>query len=136
METKLTVYFDGQFWIGVFERNSSDGYSAAKTIFGNEPSDAEVVQFIRNRFSTLSFSAPSVEQTNEVKRINPKRLQRLIRAELSHTGTSTKAQEAIRLQIEAKKTERKEKSKARREEKLERNFQLKQEKKKEKHRGH
>ncbi|HEY1405636.1 MAG TPA: YjdF family protein [Spirochaetota bacterium] len=136
METKLTVFFDGRFWTGVFERNSPDWYCAARTVFGNEPSDAEIFQFIRHEFSSLSFSAPSPDETTDVKRINPKRLQRLIRAELSQTGTKTKAQEAIRQQIETRKTERKKDSKASTDEKRDRNFRIKQEKKKEKHKGH
>jgi hypothetical protein len=136
MQTKLTVYFDGQFWVGVVEKYLSDGYTAAKTIFGNEPSDAEIFQFVRRDFSALTFSDPSPEKMTDVKKINPKRLQRLIRLELAQTGTSTKAQDAIRSQIEMRKTDRKEESKARKDEKRERNFQLKQDKKKKKHRGH
>jgi hypothetical protein len=136
MHTKLTVYFDGQFWVGVVERYMDDGYSAAKTIFGNEPSDTEIFQFIRHGYSALSYSVPSQEAPAEIKHINPKRLQRLISKELSQTGAPTKAHDAIRSQIEMRKTERKEESKTRKEEKRERNFQLKQEKKKKKHRGH
>lgn len=136
MQTKLTVYFDGQFWVGVVEKYLSDGFTAAKTIFGTEPSDAELFQFIKRDFSNLQFFPPSPGKITEVKKINPKRLQRLISAELGQSGTSTKAQDAIRIQTEMKKTERKEESKKRRDEKRERNYELKQEKKKKKHRGH
>jgi hypothetical protein len=138
METKLTVYFDGRFWIGVFERNSpADGYSAARTVFGAEPSDAELLQFIRFRMHTLSFSEPSCEDDQaETRRINPKRIQKLIRKELESQGTSTKSQEAIRLRTEARKVERAHNAKTRKEEDAERKFILKQEKRKEKHRGH
>lgn len=138
METKLTVYFDGRFWIGVFERNSPlEGFSAARTVFGAEPSDAELLLFIRFRMSSLTFSEPShIEAQTEDKKINPKRVQKLIRKELESHGASTKSQEAIRLQTEARKAERAHNAKTRKEKDAEHKFILKQKKRKEKHRGH
>jgi hypothetical protein len=137
MKTTLTVYYDGQFFAGVFEREAEDGYSAARVVFGHEPSDSEIYEFIRRRFSSLQFSHPSENSAvQDEVRINPKRLQRMIQKELSHQGTSTKAQDAIRLLLETKKLERKEKSKAAREAEKENKFLLKQEKKKKKHKGH
>lgn len=137
MITKLTVYFDGRFWTGVFERDSRDGYSVAKVVFGAEPSDAELILFIRFRMHSLVFSDPSSDESQqEEKKISPKRMQKLIRKELESKGTSTKSQEAMRLQTESRKNERKAEAKVRREERSEQQFRLKQEKRKEKHRGH
>jgi hypothetical protein len=137
MKTTLTVFHDGQFFTGVFERESEDGYSAARVVFGQEPSDSEIFEFIRKRFCSLQFSFPSDDSaTTQERRINPKRLQKMIRKDLSQQGTSTKAQNAIRTRLEMKKLERKEKSKEERDAEKEKQFLLKQDKKKKKHKGH
>jgi hypothetical protein len=60
----------------------------------------------------------------------------MIQRELSQKGTSTKAQEAMRALHESKKLGRKELRKETREAEKEHKFLLKQEKKKEKHKGH
>ena len=51
-------------------------------------------------------------------------------------GIGTKSQQALKLQQEQNKLERKERSKMEREEESDRLFELKQQKKKEKHKGH
>ena len=43
---RLTVFFEGPFWVGVFERISDGKLSACKVIFGAEPRDCEVWDFI------------------------------------------------------------------------------------------
>ena len=52
------------------------------------------------------------------------------------TGIGTKSQQALKLQQEQNKLARKERSKKEREEESDRLFEMKQQKKKEKHRGH
>ena len=42
----LTVYFDGQFWIGLVECADADRLQVARHIFGAEPSDNEVLEFV------------------------------------------------------------------------------------------
>ena len=67
---------------------------------------------------------------------NPKKLQREIHKQMLDRGTGTKSQQALKLQQEQRKQQRKSKS---REDKLaeeKKMFDLKQKKKKEKHRGH
>lgn len=87
-------------------------------------------------WSKLRFS-PSVEAVAiEDRRINPKRMQRLINSQIANVGIGTKAQQALKLQQEQGKLERKTRSREQREEEKERQFDLKQEKRKEKHRGH
>ena len=46
METKLTVYFDDPFWVGVFERIEDRKLSVCKVTFGAEPKDYEVWEFV------------------------------------------------------------------------------------------
>ncbi|MCI7107534.1 MAG: YjdF family protein [Lachnospiraceae bacterium] len=131
---KLTVFFEAPFWVGVFERISDGKLSVCKVTFGAEPKDYEIYDFILKNYVRLRFS-PAV--STEVKQTghNPKRVQREIRKQVQSTGIGTKAQQALKLQQEQMKTERRTTSRIRREEEKQRQFELKQQKKKEKHRG-
>ena len=40
--TKLTVFFEAPFWIGVFERIERRKLSVCKVVFGAEPKDYQV----------------------------------------------------------------------------------------------
>ena len=53
---KLTVYFEEPFWIGVFEHIEDGKLSVAKVIFGAEPKDYEVQEYIQKYYSDLKFS--------------------------------------------------------------------------------
>ena len=66
---------------------------------------------------------------------NPKRMQREARREIQNAGIGTKSQQALSLQHEQMKAERKTISRRMREEEKQRLFELKQQKRKEKHRG-
>ena len=73
-------------------------------------------------------------EAKETKR-NPKKLQRDIKKSLEKTGIGTKSQQAIKLQQEQNKQNRKAKSREKKQAEAYRQFELKQQKKKEKHRG-
>ena len=68
-------------------------------------------------------------------RDSPKRMQREINSQLQERGIGTKAQQALKLQHEQNKLERKTKSREQREAEKERQYVLRQDKKKAKHRG-
>lgn len=55
---------------------------------------------------------------------------------MKHTGIGTKSQQALQLQREAMKAERKQQSREQKEAEKQRLFDLKRQKRKEKHRGH
>lgn len=74
-------------------------------------------------------------EITEERKINPKRMQREINNQLQNKGMGTKAQQALKLQHEQNKMERKVKSKEQREAEKERQYALRQEKRKAKHRG-
>ena len=99
--TKLTVFFEAPFWIGVFERIERRKLSVCKVVFGAEPKDYEVWEYLLKNYSRLRFS-PSVETVVKKESVNPKRLQRQIRKETAATGIGTKSQQA--LQSSEKKT--------------------------------
>ena len=65
-----------------------------------------------------------------------KRRQREISSELKGTGVGTKAQQALKLQHEQNKTERKSKSREQKEAEKVRKYEQRQQKRREKHRGH
>ena len=133
--SRLTVYFEDPFWIGIFECISDGKLSAAKGTFGAEPKDYEVYEFILKHYYDLRFSPAVAAAVKETKR-NPKRMQREVKKQLQNNGTGTKSQQALKLQQEQNKQTRKAKSREKKLAEAERMFELKQHKKKEKHKGH
>ena len=132
---RLTVFFEEPFWVGVFERIEGDRLSACKVTFGAEPKDYEVLDYVRRHYRELRFSEPVLREARE-KADNPKRRQRAAAKEMQPTGVGTKSQQALQAQRELMKTERKRITRAEREAEEQRRFELKQQQKKEKKRGH
>ena len=132
---KITVYFEDPFWVGVFEKIDDGKLSAAKVTFGAEPKDYEVQDFINKNYDRLQFSPAVKTDVKDIKK-NPKRAQRDAKKQTMETGIGTKSQQALKLQQEQNKLIRKERSKKEREAESDRLFEMKQLKKKEKHRGH
>ncbi|MBR2087472.1 MAG: YjdF family protein [Oscillospiraceae bacterium] len=131
----LTVFFEGAFWVGVFERIENGKLSAAKVTFGAEPKDSEVWEFVLKRYDQLQFS-PAVKMSEKQTADNPKRRQRDAAKQMRSQGIGTKSQQALSLMQEEHKTERRQISRARREAEKQRQFDLKQQKRREKHKGH
>ena len=132
---KLTVYFEAPFWVGVFERIEDGKLSVAKVTFGAEPKDFELQEYIQKCYSALKFSPVVETVVKELKR-NPKRMQREAKRQMQETGVGTKAQQALKLQQEQDKQKRKVRSREKKEAEELRKFELKQQKKREKHKGH
>ena len=120
---------------GVFERIEDGKLSVAKVTFGAEPKDYEVQEYIRKYYSSLKFSPAVDTVVKDIKR-NPKRMQREAKKQMQETGIGTKSQQALKLQQEQNKQERKVRSREKKEADELRMFELKQQKKREKHRGH
>jgi len=131
----LTVFFEEPFWVGVFERTENGKLSVCKVTFGAEPKDYDVWEFILKRYYELQFSS-NIESKVKQTTNNPKRRQRNIRKQLQASGVGTKSQQALQMQREERKVERKQISKKQREIERRRQFDLKQQKRKEKRKGH
>ncbi|MCR4852617.1 MAG: YjdF family protein [Prevotella sp.] len=132
----LTVLFEDPFWIGLFEEIDHQGFRVCKVTFGAEPTEKELMQFIDKNWNQLQFSQTvDVTPTPEIRK-NPKRQLREAKKQMQLQGIGTKSQQALKLQQEQNKIEHKQRSKAEREAKKQRQFDLRQAKKKEKHRGH
>ena len=123
------------FWVGVFERIEDGKLSVAKVTFGAEPKDYEVQKYIQKYYFSLKFSPAVDTVVKDIKR-NPKRMQREAKKQMQETGIGTKSQQALKLQQEQNKQERKVRSREKKEADELRMFELKQQKKREKHRGH
>ena len=135
VRSRLTVYFEDPFWIGVFECIENKKLSVCKVTFGAEPTDAAIQKFVLNNYYSLQFSPAVTTVVKETKK-NPKRMQREAKKQLRNIGIGTKSQEALKLQHEQNKQERKDKSNEQKEAEQQRLFELKQRKKLEKHKGH
>ena len=131
---RLTVFFEEPFWVGVFERISEGKLSVCKVTFGTEPKDYEVYDFILKNYYCLRFS-PAVATAKQKINHNPKRMQREIHKLQKQKGIGTKSQQALKCQQEQVKTERKTIKREKREAEKQHQFELKQQKRKEKHRG-
>ncbi|MGN0352463.1 MAG: YjdF family protein [Roseburia sp.] len=134
VRSKLTVFFEAPFGVGVVEQVEDGKLSVCKITFGAEPKDYEVQEFMQKNYYRLKFS-PSIDVVVKKESMNPKRMQRDAKKQTRQTGIGTKSQQALQLQREELKMERKLISKEQREAEKQRQFELKQQKRKEKHRG-
>lgn len=102
---KATIFFENRYWVGSFERTDEEGYAVARHIFGAEPTDPEVYDFVLSHYLELNFGAPQ-EFTLQIKRMNPKRVQKEIRKEMEKfkemARPSTFAQDYMREELEKK----------------------------------
>ena len=132
----LTVLFEDPFWIGLFEVTDEEGFHVCKVTFGAEPTGQEIIEFVEKNWHKLKYSE-GIETTStlEIKK-SPKRQLREARKQMVSQGIGTKSQQALKMQQERNKVERKQLSKAEREAERQRKFELRQTKKKEKHKGH
>jgi hypothetical protein len=110
--TTLTIYFADPWWVGVVEIEEQGRLRAYRHLFGAEPTDGDVLELILRDFDRLT-GRPAVEVElgkGAILARNPKRLAReSARAAAAH-GISTKAQESLKLSLEAKKKERRKES--------------------------
>ncbi|GFI09615.1 putative protein YjdF [Lachnospiraceae bacterium] len=131
---KLTVFFEEPFWVGVFERVSDGKLFVCKVTFGAEPKDYEIYEFVLKNYYRLRFSPAVATVVKEAGR-NPKWVQHEVRKQVQNIGIGTKSHQALKLQYEQFKIGRKIVSREQREAEKQRQFELKQQKRKEKHRG-
>ncbi|MGP7817653.1 YjdF family protein [Niallia sp. 01092] len=135
---KLTIYHDGQFYIGLIETVSANKLKAYRYVFGKEPKDQEVLDFVQK--DLLSFIAVHSQKGITVKKeaqkkINPKKLQRKVSKEIKQKTISSQAQEAIKAEYEERKKEKVIKSKQQKEEQQQYKRAIKIQKAKNRHKG-
>lgn len=77
---KLTIYYDGQYWVGVIEETEGSKVKACRHIFGSEPKYGEVLEFVLKTMIKLLEKTTQYVETGKFpieRRISPKRLSRL-----------------------------------------------------------
>ena len=134
--SKITVLFEDPFWIGLFEREYESNFYICKIIFGSEHKDYDVYVFILKKYNKINWYKLNNEVHTISKCINPKLMQRIINKQLDTSTISTKAQQALKLQHEQNKIKRKNYNREKLKDEKDRKFDLKQQKRKQKHRGH
>ena len=135
VSSTLTVYHDGQFWVGLAEHVEGGRYGAARIVFGAEPSDEEILRFVVNKWAKLEFFGDEPAETRKPAR-NPKRRAREAAKALKRPAMGTKAQQALANQRETMKRESVRVRKQRHAEKADARFEQRKLKRKQKHRGH
>ena len=138
----VTLMFEDPFWVFIIEKHSEGAYSVARIVVGSsEPTDGELLALIDQIDSnSLRFTKPiREEKTPANAKINFKRkLREAKKSQIPEDGRNgyTKSQALIKQQQTDIKIERKHNRKAEKEREKEHKFILKQQKRKEKHKGH
>lgn len=134
---KLTLFHDGQFWVGVVERITDEGLFATRHVFGSEPQGEEVFEFVKRQLNQLVSNQTVAVDVKPLAppKLNPKRLARQVMREATAAPVSTKAQEAMQMQLEANKKEKQTQTKQQRLAEQEQKWLLSREKAKKRHRG-
>lgn len=142
MKSAFTLFFDGSRWVGVYEVHYADGtVQAAQHIFGIEPTDAQLWQWMVNHGVELiarAHDAPRISphaRERSKRALNPKKLARIAAKEAATPRASTAAQEALADARDEQKCCAKTKRSRRRQEQAEQRYQKRTAKRKQKHRG-
>jgi hypothetical protein len=137
---QLTVYFDGQFWVGVAEDTCEEGVRVVRHVFGAEPQDTEVFSFVNRVLLHLLAQTPislqATPENLETDTRNPKRRAREAALALRARGISTRSQQALKDVLESMKRQNQELTRDQREAEAMRKHELKRVRAKERHRGH
>ena len=135
VSSTLTVYQDGQFWVGLAEHVEGGRYGAARIVFGAEPSDEEILRFVVSKWEKLSFFGGEPAEVSKPAK-NPNRRAREAAKALKRPAMSTKAQQALANQRETMKWESAQARSQRRTDETEARFEQRKLKRKQTHRGH
>ena len=114
ISAQFTLFFDGRFWVGVLElherrrgaeaNDQGGAVRAARYVFGAEPSDAELYDFLLTHGGALidrAAACPPVPASrsaglsSSASRPNPKRAARHAATEAARARPSTAAQAAL-----------------------------------------
>ena len=135
VSSTLTVYHDGQFWVGLAEHVEDGSYGAARIGCGAEPADEEILRFVASEWEKLAFFGGKPAEASKPAK-SPKRRAREAAKTLKQPAMSTKAQQALANQRETMKRESAQARSRRRADEAEARFEQRKLKRKRKHRGH
>ncbi len=135
VSSTLTVYHDGQFWVGLAEHVEDGRCGVARIVFGAEPSNEEILHFITGKWAMLSFFGDEPTEASKPAK-NPKRRAREASRALKQPAMGTKAQQTLASQRDAMKRESVRARSQRRAEEADARYEQRKLKRKQKHRGH
>ena len=141
MKTESTLYFDGQFWVGVIERHEADRVRAVRIVFGAQPSDAEFYEFLLAHANALLCRLDEAAWTPDIAQRqtthhNPKRAQRQASRLARRALPSTASQASVQAERERTAQERAPTTRQEKREKSEEKRRLARLKARARHRGH
>lgn len=135
---RLTILFDSPYYVAVVEDERDGLLYAARHIFGAEPSDQLVYEFVQRDLLPLTrnMTVGVPVETRTTAPVNPKRRLREVRRALAERGVTSAAHEAMCAQIEQNQRARQQDSRADREAHRRHVREVAAEKARAKHRGH
>lgn len=137
--SSIFILFEDGLWVGYFETAKHNGteYCAARHLFGPEPSDAELREFVLQDGTTrLQWTAELVNKPRSSVPKSPKRRVRDAAKAVQNISGASQAREAVKADIACRKIDGAKLRKLFREENNDILFAKRQEKRKNKHRGH
>jgi hypothetical protein len=141
MMATMTVFFDDPFWVAVLELQYNGRVRAARQVFGAEPTDAELYQYLLLHGTALlaqveRSAAVAEDRPMSAPVRNPKRLARDAAGAARQSRPSTAAQEAIKKDIELRGQAAVQRDREYRAEDAEHRRQVRRAKSRARHRGH
>jgi hypothetical protein len=141
MMATMTVFFDDPFWVAVLELRHGGSVRAVRHVFGAEPTDAELYDFLLCHGTALlarveRAAAVTDDQPVPVAIRNPKRLARDAARAAREARPSTAAQAAVKKDLELRGQEAALRGREHREEHAEHRRQARRAKARARHRGH
>lgn len=139
--TEVSVIYEGAYWVALIEDYKNGQYSVARTVIGaSEPGGAELTLFFKNLDdSSLNYTVSTKYEGVLRKQVNFKRRireSRKIQSENAFFNTYTKAHAMIKAQNAVQRNDQHIETRNIKEQQKIRKFELKQQKRKEKHKGH
>ncbi|GAB3958263.1 YjdF family protein [Actinoallomurus acanthiterrae] len=140
----LTVCFEDPFWVGILEIAEDGEVRATRVVFGGEPTDAELHEFLLRHGTALLDKAAAnppvpADARPSQRRVNPKRAAKLAAREAARIAQGrrgTASQEAVRLEFEERKTQAAADAKERKAARAEQRYEAARARKRARRRGH
>ena len=137
VSSTLTVYHDGQFWVGMVEYVEDGMLRVARVVFGAEPSNEEIYRWVLAHWAHLNLSTAAECVGVHFGRLpgNPKRRAREAAKAMRQHGSSTASQFALARERERIKDELRGERAARRQDEACSRWEDRCERKRRKYRG-
>jgi len=136
LKGSFTIFFENPFWVGLLEREHEGQYEVARYVFGAEPSNAQILDFLLNHYEKFQFNR-KVKMDEEIKVSKKSYKKKLNEAKKQlESGCSKKSLEIIQAERKARAKENKREKSLKRIKYSKESFRIKQEKKKNKKKGH